>query len=348
MLKQIMSMLPFLLSPWLLAGQEPAYQRYLPHPLDSLANYPLDSLVVSLHGRANGGEPEPQGLPLATYRWDSQGRIRAAVSWQLEDERLQAIDSVVWTYRADTTFRQAYERFSEDPDDRPYVDLGSPESWDRLSFEATRTKGTDTLIMAHDRVVGKRDGYTQSHYRYDSTGNLLELEVVNPQRAARGMGGHTWERYHYNHAGQLIERWDITTGRNQSRDTTIHTFQYDDLGQLISQTSPSAIMRGTSSLRQYEYEDGQLMRASTRRTTFRSSGPPDYDREEIIIHFETTYRYAEGRLIETKQTRDGEPEPQGWLKYEYQDRGLLKRKIEMDVAQGEPYLIYTYDYYFGQ
>lgn len=329
----------------LLWGQEAPYQRFLPQPLDSLKG--LDSLAVYLNDLRAGGAPDQLGLKVAVFQWDEKGRLQSAVSAKLEQQRLMGRDSTAWVHRGDTVFRRSYELVPRDRDyryDAPSLDFSALDQIYLPPLESRYGSTDDTLIMADGRLVERRDGYTRTSYRYDEEGKLLEVKSVNPETVAMGMGGIQWELYTYNDLGQLQSKAYVNSGPDDRRDTTVHMFQYNGDGQVMTEFEPSAMLPGVSNLREYTYEDGLLMRESYRRNTFRSSGPPDYQRKQITLHFETTYTYEAGRLVEEQVRRNDELEPDGWLRYEYDAQGRLQRRILMNSFEKIPHLVYTFEY----
>ena len=328
-----------------LYGQEPAYQRFLPQPLDSLSG--LDSLTVHFNNLAAGGQPDQLGLKAAVFHWDEQGRIQSAVNVRLQEGKLLGRDSMAWVYRGDSIFRRSYELVPRDRDyryDAPDLDYGALDQVYLPPLKLRYGSTDDTLIMAEGRLIERRDGYTQTHYRYDDDGKLLEIKAINPETVAMGMGGISWELYRYDSRRQVQFKTYVTSGPDDHRDTTVHVFQYNGQGQLTTEIRPSNMLPGVSNLREYTYEDGLLVRESYRRSTFRSSGPPDYQREQITLHFETIYTYQDGLLVEKRILRNGEVESDGWLRYQYDEAGRLSRRILMNPYEQSPYLIYSFGY----
>ncbi|MEM7658010.1 MAG: hypothetical protein AAF399_17930 [Bacteroidota bacterium] len=351
MRKFLFSFLLLLGGSWTLLGQVPPHQRYLPHPLDSLARYSLDSLHVYFNDCNNGGQPNEKGLLTAKYEWNAAGHIQSATSYLLRQQQIRGKDSMAWIYRGDTVLRHTYEMNPADPDYREYaedLDFGRLEDLYLPPFGNRRLVRTDTFIRKGGRLVEQRGDYSRSLYQYDAAGKLTEMQTIHPERVAMGMGGYTWETYVYDGNGNLSYKFYLTSGPDNRRDTSVHVFQYDSDGNLLSEIVPMPSVPGVSSMKQYQYEDGRLVLESSRRSTFRSSGPPDYTRTQISILFETTYRYEGEHLVEEKATRDGELETEGWLRYEYQERGLLHRKIRMNPFTDAPGYLYTYEYFFRE
>ncbi|MEM9984760.1 MAG: hypothetical protein AAF804_06665 [Bacteroidota bacterium] len=344
----------FVLLIWLggslaLLGQTPPHQLYAPHPLDSLTAYALDSLRVYFNDCNSGGSPEQRGLQVATYYWNPDGKIHSAVSYLLQNNQIRGRDSVAWIYLGDTVIQAHYELYSEDPDykyNADYLDYGRLEDLYLPPFTERILVATDTLVMAQGRLAEKRDGYVRTHYRYDDGGRLVEIETINPEKVAMDMGGYSWKTFTYDDKDQLSYKSHIITGPDNFRDTSVQVFQYDSEGNLLTEIRPVPSVPGVSSMRQFEYENGQLIRESVRRSTFRSSGPPNYTREQISILFETTYRYEGDHLVEKKATRDGELDSDGWYQYRYQDQGLMTQKIMMNPYTEAPGQVYTYEYFF--
>jgi len=338
-------LLTFFLGLQWVPSQEPPYQRYLPQPLDSINGF--DSLVVYFNNLTAGGQPDQLGLKAAVFHWDEQGRIRSATSVKLQEGKLLGRDSVAWVYRGDSVFRRSYELVPSDRDyryDAPDLDYGALDQVYLPPLKPRYGSTDDTLILAEGRLIERRDGYTQTYYRYDDDGKLLEIKSVNPETVAMGMGGINWELYTYNGLDQLQYKTYVNSGPDDRRDTTVQVFQYNGQGQLISEMNPSNMLPGVSNMREYRYEDGLLVRESYRRSTFRSSGPPDYQRKQITLHFETSYTYQDGLLVEKQLLRDGELEHDGWLRYAYDDEGRLQRRILMNPIEQAPYSVYHFVY----
>lgn len=332
-----------------LYGQEPPHEQYLPHPLDTLAQYPLQSMTIFLNDMNEGGIEGQKGLAIATYSWDEQGRIQSAAVLELRQGQIRGKDSVAWLYHEDSVFCQYYNLTFRDPDYEDYaddIDFGALDQMYLPPMSVSYMEEADTFLVADGRLAQELDGFRKVSYRYDDNGRLVEKQTVIPERVAMDMGGYNWETYTYNGLGRLTLKSEVSTGPDDRRDTAVHVFQYDGDGNLITHIQPSPSLPGVSSMKQYAYEDGQLIRAEHRRTTFRSSGPPDYTRKKVSLHFETTYQYEDGKMVEEKMTRNEELEPEGWLRYGHNERGLLAHRTIMNPFENRPGRVFTYDYTF--
>lgn len=348
-MKHLLIYCTLLMSLLALQGQDLPYQRYVPRSLDSLSHDSIRTMQVWLNDLSAGGEATEKGLAVASFKWDEQYRIQSAVNLQISSGQIRGKDSLAWQYRADSVFSISYELAPADQDYAdyaPFIDYGNLADMDLPPFSQAYLVQADTFILRDGQVVHRRDGFSQVQFQYNEQGLLQAQETIIPERVAMGMGGITLETYTYDDAGKLMSKAYIQAGPNGLQDTSVHVFQYNPAGQLVMEIEPSPSVPGVSSIQQYDYEAGQLVRETKQRSTFRSSGPPHYHREEITLHFETTYRYHEGQLVEERLMRDGEPESNGWIQYTYNSQGLLQQKTIMNVHQHVPSLIFTYEYSF--
>lgn len=330
---------------------EPAPLDKLPLPLDQLAQFSIKHLTVYYNNYAEGGKIADKGLRIAHFTWKpgtliKPPRILSAVGLSLEGNQIFGKDSLSWDYAPGQVTQYQHDLTFADPDYRDYasfIDFGQLEDVEMPEFISVLEPEQTVSLFTSGRLHKAYTAYDTTYYTYDAQRRLVHQKILDPERQSMDMTGQSEEEYEYDEQGKHVLTRIIQYLPNGDRDTLIHQYVYNEQGQMIHHQAPGFLSNGNSITFTYD-ENGHLIREEKHRKTFRSSGPPDYTRQEIDLHFLTEYRYKNGLLVEKRLLRNGELEPDGWIKYEYQSTGLLSKKILMNVFEKTPYEAYTYEY----
>ncbi|MEM7108213.1 MAG: hypothetical protein AAF519_08300 [Bacteroidota bacterium] len=321
---------------WSLKAQT-TYTDYLWHNPETYAQHKVGGFTLHYNSPPDNPQPESKGVAFGDYTLNSKGNVQWASLAKLNYGQWNGSkDSIVFIHSQDTLTQQKWSTYLVYRDEKS-IDFTYPEM---PQFEAYSEEDMTKKVEIYDkgkRLVKSYTDYNTTYYRYNSKGQLLSKEVVNPEREEMGMGGRTLKLFNYNNEGLLEKETEIRPipGTDKT-DTLIAQYQYDTKGRLIQKIPASPIFK-SSDTTFYEYGQGLLALEKTRQNTH-------IRREPVTYQFETHYIYEEGLLKEKKKTRDGELET--WEQYTYYPNGLVHQKKNLRLDTGEPVEILTWEYRF--